>query len=120
MKRTGPTNPQLAGLITFLRKHSSEHKTGMWGRIADDLEKPTRQRRIVNLYSIDKNAKDNENIIVPGKVLGTGTISRKVNIAAWAFSGSAVEKITGAKGSCMSIIDMVKKDPKGQKIRILG
>jgi len=110
----------MRGLITFLRKQSIEQKVGIWKRIADDLEMSTRRRRIVNVYGLDKSTKDNENVIVPGKVLGTGALGHKVNVAAWSFSDSAVQKITNAKGSCMSIIDMIKKNPKGQNLRIIG
>lgn len=119
-KRTGPTNIQLRGLINLLRKTSIEQKNGVWKRIAEDLEKPTRKRRIVNLYKIDKYTKNNESIIVPGKVLGTGSLNHKVSVAAWAFSDSAKEKITKANGSCMSIMEMLQKNPKGQNLRIMG
>lgn len=119
-KRTGPTNAQLQGTIALLRKQSIEQRVGIWKRIADELEMPTRKRVIVNLYRIDKHTKSNESIIVPGKVLGTGALSHKVNIAAWSFSGSAVEKVKKASGSCMSIVEAVQKNPKGQNLRIMG
>ncbi|PIN86447.1 50S ribosomal protein L18e [Candidatus Woesearchaeota archaeon CG10_big_fil_rev_8_21_14_0_10_44_13] len=120
MKRTGPTNIQMEGLINLLKKISIEQKSGVWKRIAEDLEKPTRKRREVNLYRIDRFTKDNEAVIVPGKVLGTGALNHKVVIAAWSFSDSAVKKINGAKGSCMSIADMLQKNPKGKNLRIIG
>lgn len=120
MKRTGPTNVQMIGLINLLRKSSIEQKSVIWQRIADDLEKPTRKRREVNLYKIDKYTKDNEAVIVPGKVLGTGMLSHKVVVAAWSFSEGAKQKIIGAKGSCMTIADMLQKNPKGKNLRIMG
>ena len=54
MKKTGPTNLELRNLIEELRKKSREHEVNLWKRVAEDLEKPTRQRRIVNLYKINK------------------------------------------------------------------
>ena len=119
-KRTGPTNVQLVGLIQMLKKQGSEQKVGIWKRIAYDLEMPSRNRRAVNLYRIDKFTKDNELVVVPGKVLGTGAISHKVNIAAFDFSEGARKKIMEAKGTCMNISDMMAKNPKGQNIRIIG
>lgn len=119
-KRTGPTNVQMVGLIGLLRKHSIEQKAGIWKSIADELEKPTRQRRIVNLYRINKYSKNNENVIVPGKVLGTGLLNHKVNIAAWSFSDSAIQKVKMVNGACMSIHEMLQKNPKGQNMRIIG
>lgn len=111
---------QLRGLINLLRKASVEQKNGIWKRIAEDLEKPTRKRRIINLHKIDKHTKPNEMVIVPGKVLGTGSLSHKVIVAAWDFSGSAKEKIAKANGNCVSIMEMLQKNPKGQNLRIMG
>ncbi|MFC1754008.1 50S ribosomal protein L18e [Thermoproteota archaeon] len=118
--RTGPSNVQLRGLIQLLKKQGSEQKVNIWKRIAKDLEKSARNKRIVNVYSLDKNTKENENIIVPGKVLGTGEINHKVNVAAFDFSDGAKKKISQAKGTCMHIADMLQKNPKGKDLRIIG
>ena len=118
-KRTGPSNSQLRDLITELRKKANEHGMKIWTRIADDLEKPARQRRIVNLYKINKNTKPDETILIPGKVLGIGELNHKVTIAAWQFSESASEKINKI-GKAMQIIELLKESPKGKRIRIIG
>jgi len=120
MKRTGSTNPLLVELIRELKKLSIESKSGLWKRIAVDLEKPTRERRVVNISKISRYANDGEIIVVPGKVLGSGAIDKKVTVAAWNFSEGAVEKIEAAKGSCITIQDLIKKNPKTSTIRIIG
>ena len=119
MKRTGPTNQHLAGLIQELRKKANEHKSLIWKRLADDLARPTRQRRIVNLYKLNKHTKEGETIIVPGKVLGVGELNHKLTVAAWSFSGNAFEKINKV-GKAIPIADLIKESPKGKKIRIIG
>ena len=119
-KRTGPTNEHLQNLIRDLRKQSSEQKVGIWKRIAQDLEKPTRQRRAVNLYSLNLNTKDNETIIVPGKVLGTGEIDKSITVAAFSFSENAKQRIQSAKGKCITIHELLKNNPKGKDVRIMG
>jgi len=119
MKRTGSTNPLLQGLIQELKKKSIEHGVNIWKRIANDLEKPTRKRRIVNLYKINKSTKANETIIVAGKVLAVGDLDHAVTVAAFNFSGSAIAKINKF-GKAVSINDLIKESPKGKKIRILG
>jgi len=119
MKRTGTSNPHLKELITELKKKASEHGARIWKRIAVDLEKPTRQRRIVNLYKINKFTKKDETVIVPGKVLGLGELNHKVTVAAWQFSDSAVEKINKV-GKAIRIFDLLKESPKGKRIRIMG
>ena len=119
MKRTGTSNPHLRGLIMELKKKASENGVKIWKRIAEDLEKPTRQRRIVNLYNIDKHTKKDETIIVPGKVLGLGELNHKVTVAAWQFSNNAVEKINKI-GKAIPISDLLKESSKGKRIRIIG
>lgn len=120
VKRTGPSNREMMKLIALLRKQSAEQKVNLWKRIAKDLENSARRRREVNLFRIDRYTKDNEMIIIPGKVLGTGDINHKLTVAAFNFSGSAFEKIKKANGECMSIEEMMQKNPKGQKLRIIG
>lgn len=119
-KRTGPSNIYLKKLVEDLKRVSYVQKAGIWKRIATDLEKSTRTRRIVNLFKLDIYTKDGETVIVPGKVLGTGDINHKVTVAAWNFSESAKEKIKQAKGECISIPQLVEKNPKGKDVRILG
>jgi len=113
------TNPQLRNLVQELKKSSIDSGVKIWKRVAEDLEKPTRNRRIINIYSIDKNSKAGEVIIVPGKVLGTGQLDKKVTVAAYNFSDSAYEKIK-SKGEALTIMELVKKNPKGKNVRILG
>jgi large subunit ribosomal protein L18e len=36
------------------------------------------------------------------------------------FSKTAEEKISTAGGECMDILEVVEKNPKGSKIRIMG
>lgn len=120
MKRTGPTNPEARQLITTLRKESRTQSADIWARIADDLSRSTRQRRIVNLSRINRATKPNEVVVVPGKVLGSGALSHSIVVAAFAFSESARQRIAEAKGECLSISELIKKNPKGKDVRIIG
>jgi len=119
VKRTGPTNPNLKELIHSLKKLSLEKKVKIWKRIALDLEKPTRQRRQVNIYNINKSTKDNEIAIIPGKVLSDGELTKKITVAALNFSEKAKEKINKA-GKAISIQDLMKENPQGKNTRIIG
>lgn len=106
-------------LIHELKKKAQEHDCNIWKRIAIDLEKPTRKRRIVNLYRINKYTRDNEIVVVPGKVLSVGELDHKVTVAAFAFSGNAMEKINKI-GKAVYITELIKESPKGKGIRIMG
>lgn len=114
--RTGPENPELRNLIRELKLQNAS----LWKRIAYDLEKPTRKRREVNVSRINKYINDNEIAVVPGKVLGAGEIKKSVIVAAWQFSEQAKEKILKAKGSCITIQELLKKKPKLSQVRIIG
>lgn len=119
-KRTGPTNPLLKNLIQELKKKSREQSVNIWRRIANDLEKPTRQRRIVNLSSISRYTKENEVIVVPGKVLGAGILNHKISISAFQFSNGAKEKIEKAGAKIIPLLELSKENPTGKRIRIIG
>jgi large subunit ribosomal protein L18e len=118
-KRTGPTNPVLIKLITELKKKGSEENANLWRRIASELERPTRSRRAVNLLRINKYTKENEVIIVPGKVLGSGEIDHKITVAAYQFSTGAQDKINKL-GKAITITELMKENPKGSNVRIIG
>ncbi len=116
--RTGPTNYQLQLLLQELE--AKAQSSPFWKRVALDLQKSTRQRRVVNVYKIEQFARDGETIVVPGKVLSVGDLKKKVSVAALMFSEDAARKITEAKGTVLSIHDLLKKNPEGKKVRILG
>ena len=113
-------NEKLESLIKELKKTSINQKVNIWKRVAKDLEKPSRNRRIVNLYNINLNAKDNEIIIVPGKILATGDLNKKITLAAYEISKQAEEKIISSGSKLISINELITKNPKGNKVRILG
>jgi large subunit ribosomal protein L18e len=114
------TDSNLTMLISELKKKSIQGKERLWKALALELERPTRQLRVVNLSRIDRFTEEGELVVVPGKVLSGGDLTHKVTIAAWKFSGSALEKIEGQKAKAISIGELMKSDIKGKKIRIIG
>jgi len=119
MKST-KTNSYLKQLAADLYKLSSESKINIWRRVADDLLVPSKQKKLVNLFKIDMYSKDGDIVLVAGKVLGTGDINKKVTVSAYSFSKSAVEKIKNAKGTVMTIHELVQKNPKGKDVRLMA
>ncbi len=119
MRNTQSTNLHLRRIIASLKKLSKDKKVNIWNAIAKDLSKPARIRRKVNLSKIEAYVKTGETIIVPGKVLGTGNLSKKVTVASWNFSESAIKKINKL-GKTMTIEELMNKNPKGSKVRIIG
>ncbi|MEK6984592.1 MAG: 50S ribosomal protein L18e [Nanoarchaeota archaeon] len=119
-KRTGPSNPVLQNLIQELKKRSRQQSLNLWKRVASDLERPTRQRRVVNLSSITRYTKENDIVIVPGKVLGAGNLEHKLTISAFQFSDGAREKIEKVGAKIVPLIQLSKENPSGKGIRIIG
>ena len=118
--RTGPTNIHLQALIATLKRESHTHQSGLWAAVAQDLESSNRNRRVVNLSRINRHTNKNETVVVPGKVLGSGTLDHSLTVAAFSFSDSARVQIAKANGTCLSIPELLKKDPKAKNIKILG
>jgi len=120
VKKVKTTNPELIDLIRFLKKQGRENKADIWRDIAERLAKPKRKRIVVNISRLNRYTQKNEMVVVPGKVLGTGEILHAVTVAAFAFSENAKEKIKARRGKCLSFFDLIKKNPKGSKVKIIG
>jgi len=103
-----------------LRRRSNEQNANIWKRVANDLERPTRQRRVVNLSSISRYTKENEIIVVPGKILGAGSLEHKLTISAFQFSNGAKEKIEKAGAKIIPLLKLSEENPSGKGIRIIG
>ena len=117
--KMGTDNINLQNLVSELKRKSIDEKVAIWKRIATDLEKPTRKRRVVNLSRINRNTKENDTVVVPGKVLGGGELNHRVVVAAYQFSDSALDKINKV-GKAMTITELMKENPKASKVRIIG
>src|SRR3989344_3112459 len=112
-------NEQLQQLIGELRKASAEANSNIWKSIALDLETPTEKRAAVNLSKIDRYTENEDVVVVPGKVLSMGSLSKKITIAAYNYSREALEKIKASGSKAISINELAKKNPKGNKIKII-
>jgi len=119
-KKNKKTNPALISLINELKKQANEKEAPIWKDIAKRLEKPLRNWPEVNLEKISKYTNDKETALVPGKVLSDGDLDKKITIAAWSFSEKAEEKIKKAGGKKITIEELMKSNPKGKDVRIMG
>jgi len=120
VQKNQKTNPMLIALIHELKKQANANDAPIWKDIASRLEKSSRNWPEVNLDRISKYTGEKETALIPGKVLSNGNLTKKVSIAAWSFSDKSQEKIKKAGGKYMSIDELLKSNPKGKDIRILG
>jgi large subunit ribosomal protein L18e len=113
------TAPNLVELITALKAESRSSGVGIWRDIALRLEKAKANWAEVNLSKLERYASEGDVIVVPGKVLGSGALSKKVTVAAYGFSESAKMKIEAAGGKNLTIMELVKEMPQGTGVKIM-
>ncbi len=104
-------NPRKKDSVNFLRKQGD-----FWMGVATELVKPKRQGVVVNLSRLNKETKEGEIVVVPGKVLSEGELNHKITLGAFSLSDKAKSKMKGSK--IMSVEDVAKsyKDGKGVKV----
>ena len=119
MRETKTTNPQLINLIGLLKKESKEKQAAIWLDVADHLAKPRSQRVAVNLSQLNRHTKKADVVVVPGKILGTGSINHAVTVAAFDVSGKAKAKLDAAKSKYLTIQELMEKNPKGSNVKII-
>ena len=103
------SNSELVKTIDELKKASRENNAPIWKSIARKLEGSSRNWPVVNISKIEYNASKNGKVVIPGKIMGSGTLSKKVTVSAYSFTKSAIEKIENAGGKCMVYNDFIKK-----------
>jgi large subunit ribosomal protein L18e len=119
MKTNTKVNPSLLELLGALREAHHKNDAPIWKEVAERLENSRKNWAFMNVGKISKVLKDGEIALVPGKVLGDGDITRKFDVAAFQFSQSALDKIKTAGGKALTIKDLMTKNPKGSKVRLL-
>lgn len=112
-------NPHLISLVNKLYSLSATGQSGLWRDVARRLELPVKKRAAVNLTKLDRYAAEGETLLIPGKLLGFGRISKKVTVSAYTHSGSAARKLEEAGCTFVSIERLAEANPAGSKIRII-
>ena len=106
-------NPLLREMIILLKKQ----KKPFWVKIADMLSRPDNYS--VNLEKLDNLTKEKETVIVPGKLLATGSLNHSLKIAAFSASESAKQKLKLSKSQLITLKELLKQNPKGADVRII-
>jgi len=112
------TNPRLSSLIAKLKSTSRSEGANVWSDIADRLEKPRSTHAEVNLGRIERYAQEDETVVVPGKVLGSGVLQKEVTVAAVDFSSSAETKIEQV-GETLELEQALEQNPEGSDVRVI-
>jgi large subunit ribosomal protein L18e len=119
MRETKTTNPQLTNLIQLLKKESREKQAAIWLDVAEHLSKSRSQRVAVNLSKINRHTKGADVVVIPGKLLGSGNINHPVTVASFDISDKARKKLEVVKAKYLTIPELLVKNPKGSKVKII-
>ncbi len=106
--------------IWSLRNAFKKSKAPIWRALQEELSGPRANRREINIGRLAEITKADEVVIVPGKVLGTGSLGHKVTVCAFSTSQSAARKITESGGKVVTFDDLIDKHPDGKGVRIIG
>ena len=107
-------------MASDLKKASTKNDAPIWAKLAEYALKPSIARRDLNLNRIGQLTKENDTVVFPGKVLGTGNISHKITLFSFSISNSAANKIVENGGKLISYSDLIEQNPTGKGVVLLG
>ena len=98
----------------------SAKKCRAWFRVAEILSGPKKNRVEMNLGNINTKTKQDETVLIAGKVLSQGEITKKIKVVALSFSEKAKEKLLKSGCEISSIIEEIKKNPEAKGVKTLN
>ncbi|HZY92379.1 MAG TPA: 50S ribosomal protein L18e [Thermoplasmata archaeon] len=113
-------NPELRSALVELRRAAQAHQAPVWADVAHKLARPRHQVDPVNVGLLERLAAPNETVIVPGKLLAFGRLTKPLTVAAFHYSEGARTKIHAAGGTALQIHELVKAKPDGSGVRIVS
>ena len=113
-------NPLLRSAVVLLERAGKSEDAAIWTNASKMLSRPGGTSVEVNVARLSRVAGKGGALFVPGKVLGTGAIDKKLVVGAFSFSEAARKKIGDAGGTALSVEQFVKKHPKGSGVKIVG
>lgn len=114
------SNPLLLALIDDLKTAAREHEAPIWRDIALRLSRPRRVWAEVNLSRLERHAADGDVVVIPGKLLGTGRLTKALRISAFQSSEAARTRVEAVGGQLLDLRQLVTENPRGSGVRIMG
>jgi large subunit ribosomal protein L18e len=114
------TNQVVIQMAKDLKKASTKNDAPIWAKLAEYALKPSIARRDLNLNRIGQLTKENDIVVFPGKVLGTGIVPHKITLFSFSISNTAANKIIEKGGKIISYSDLIEQNPTGKGVVLLG
>lgn len=113
------SNPIHRYASVMLERAGKEHHAPIWAAASKLLSGPAGLRVEVNLGRLSRVSDAGQAVFVPGKVLGSGLIDKKLVVGAFSFSQSAKSKLEASGGSALSVEQFIKKYPDGSGVKLV-
>ena len=94
-------------------------KSKTWHSLAAVLSSSTRKFSSVNLDKIEKATKVGDTVIILGKVLSQGDVTKKIKIVALKISEKALEKLKKTKSEFVSLKQEIQQNKTGAGLKVL-
>lgn len=107
------TSPEIIEILRVGRKSNA------WHKVTQIISAANREYSSVNLEKIDKETKAGDIVVIIGKVLSAGHITKKVRIAALGISEVAKEKLKESKSEYVPLLEEIKVNPKALGVKLI-
>lgn len=107
------TSPELIETLSLAIKSDS------WKQIAKKLSGPTKLFPSINLAEIESQTSAGDTIVMPGKVLSKGELTKKIKICALSISSKALAKLKTTKSDFVYLGEEIKKNPRAEGVKII-
>ncbi|MCX8188869.1 MAG: 50S ribosomal protein L18e [Nitrososphaeria archaeon] len=114
------SNPVIKEAIKKIRSISKTGNKKFWSSVEEMILKPRSRRPEINVGKISKLTKENDVVLVPGKLLGDGLIDHPITVGALFASKSAIKKIVEAGGTFLPLTAFIERFPDGSNVKIFG
>ena len=74
----------------------------------------------MNVGQLERLAEAEETVVVPGKLLADGPLSKALTVAAYSYSSGARAKVRAAGGTALTLSQLIEAKPDGAGVRLLG
>jgi large subunit ribosomal protein L18e len=113
-------NPELLRVVHELQRAARLHEAPVWARVAERLSRARHQTVPMNVGQLERIAAPEETLVVAGKLLAHGALTKRLTVAAFSYSADARTKIHAAGGTALSLHELLKAKPDGAGVRLVA
>ncbi len=94
-------------------------KNKLWLALTKKIAGSTRLQTDLNLSEIDEKTTAGDTVVIPGKVLAGGDLTKKLRIASLSISASAKDKLKKTKSEWVPLYQEIQSNPKAEGVKII-